>query len=269
MVTAARDRQTTPSGDSLHARYDDVRRRIEAAAARSGRRSEDILLIAVTKNASIDQIRQLISLGHVDLGENRAQGLVQHAAQVTEFLQRHRELPSTRRGKVPEQVRWHMIGHLQRNKVRKIIELARLVHSVDSLRLAEEIQTIAAARLTRPVEVLMQVNVSGEKQKYGVAPAATRHLLEQIDTMYNVRVRGLMCMAPDTPDTGDAAVVRDVFGRAQELFDDIRRSGTASERFNILSMGMTSDFETAIECGANVVRVGTAIFGEPETPPTD
>lgn len=258
MVTAARDRQTTPSGDSLQARYDDVCRRIDAAAARSGRRSEDVLLIAVTKNASIDQIRQLISLGHVDLGENRAQGLVQHAAQVSEYLERQRELPSTRHGQVPEQVRWHMIGHLQRNKVRKILELARLVHSIDSLRLAEEIQSIAAAKLTKPVEVLLQVNVSGEKQKYGVAPAATRHLLEQIDTMYNVRVRGLMCMAPDTEDTD---VVRDVFGRARELFDDIRRSGTASERFNILSMGMTNDFETAIECGANVVRVGTAIFG--------
>jgi len=262
MVTAAPDRPTTPSGDSLEARYGDVRRRIDAAAARSGRRGEEIHLVAVTKNASIDQIRQLIALGHVDLGENKAQVLVQHAAQVEEFLQRHRELPSTRHGAVPEQVRWHMIGHLQRNKVRKVVELARLVHSVDSLRLAEEIQTVAAAKLSTPVEVLIQVNVSGEKQKFGVAPAAARHLLEQIDTMYNVRVRGLMCMAPEIED---AALIREVFTRGRELFDDIRRTGAGSDRFNILSMGMTSDFEIAIECGANVVRVGTAIFGAAES----
>jgi pyridoxal phosphate enzyme (YggS family) len=210
----------------------------------------------VTKHASIDQIRELLALGHVDLGENREQQLAQHAAQVEEFLQRHRDIPSAP-GRVPAAVRWHMVGHLQRNKVRKILPLVRLIHSVDSLRLAEELQSVAAARLEEPVEVLIQVNFSGERQKYGIAPAAARHLIEQIDTMFNLRVRGLMCMGPLTDD---ADAVRQVFSRCCELSDEIRRSGAAHDKFDILSMGMTNDFEIAIECGANIVRVGTAIF---------
>lgn len=263
MVTTAPEAGIAPREESIKARYEDVRARIAAAAARGGRTADEVVLVAVTKYASMDQIRELISLGHVDLGESRAQSLVQHAAQVDDFIQRLRDLHSARKkhGPVPDRVRWHLIGHLQRNKVRKIIGLARLIHSVDSLRLAEEIQPIAAVRQNDPVEVLIQVNVSGEKQKYGVAPAATRHLIEQVDTMFNVRVRGLMCMAPqvETPEE-----TRPVFERARELFDDIHRSGIASDRFNILSMGMSSDYEIAVECGANVVRVGTSIFGEPD-----
>jgi pyridoxal phosphate enzyme (YggS family) len=262
MVTASPEKEAAPKEDSLKARYERVRERIDAAARRGGRNGDDVLLVAVTKNASIDQIRELITLGHLDLGESRVQMLVQHAAQVDDFLPRHRELPSARRTALPEKVRWHMIGHLQRNKVRKVLGLVRLIHSVDSLRLAEEIQPVAAARLPEPVEVLLQVNVSGEKQKSGVAPAATRHLIDQVDTMFNVRVRGLMCMAPLAEDPNE---VRPVFERARELYDDIRRQGGASrDRFNILSMGMSSDFEVAVECGANMVRVGTAIFGARE-----
>jgi pyridoxal phosphate enzyme (YggS family) len=150
-----------------------------------------------------------------------------------------------------------MIGHLQRNKARKIVGQARLIHSVDSLRIAEEIQQ-CSVRLDEPVEVLVQVNVSGERQKYGVAPAAAAHLLEQIDTMIGIRARGLMCMAPMAEDP---QTLRPVFERARELFEEIRRSGAAGERFDLLSMGMSSDFEVAIECGANLVRVGSAIFG--------
>ncbi len=250
-----------PTEESLESRYHAVQQRISAAAERSGRSADSVVLIAVTKHASIDQIRRLISLGHVDLGENRVQVLSQHTAQVEEFLQRRRELPSTRQGEQPMQVRWHMIGHLQRNKVRKVVDQVRLIHSVDSLRLAEEIQTIAAARSKEPVEVLIQVNVSGEKQKFGIAPAAARHLIEQIDTMYNIRVRGLMCMAAFNEDPEQS---RPVFQRAKEMFDDILRRGDCSEGFQILSMGMTNDFEIAIECGANIIRVGTAIFGEPQ-----
>ena len=154
-----------------------------------------------------------------------------------------------------------MIGHLQRNKVKKLLPLVRLVHSVDSLRLAEEIQN-HAGRLEDPVEVLVQVNVTGEKQKYGVAPAAARHLVEQIETMMNMRVRGLMCIAEDVVDP---IAIRHAFQLCAELFDDIRHHNHCGERFNILSMGMTNDFEIAIECGANVVRVGSAIFGERRT----
>jgi hypothetical protein len=267
MATATDERETVEQPESLAARYESVRARLRAAAVRSGRRAEDVLLVAVTKTASIDQIRELVKLGQVDLGESRVQMLAQHAAQVEEFLHRCRVLARPGGAKVPREVRWHMIGHLQRNKVRKVQPLVRLIHSIDSLRLAEEVQAVAA-KLEAPVDVLIQVNVSGERQKHGVAPAATRHLIEQIETMFNVRVRGLMCMAPfgDDPE-----VARPVFERCHELFEDIRREGVAGDRFDILSMGMTGDFEVAIECGANMVRVGTAIFGagDDATRPSD
>ncbi|MBT8487110.1 MAG: YggS family pyridoxal phosphate-dependent enzyme [Phycisphaerae bacterium] len=260
MATVSRERETMPGRDSLKARYESVQTRVAEAATRGGRNGGDIVVVAVTKHAAIDQIRELIALGHRDFGENRTQTLVQHAAQVEDYLDRRRQLRRASGGELPADIRWHMIGHLQRNKVRKTLELVRLVHSVDSLRLAEEIQQAAAAVLDKPAEVLIQVNIGAEKQKHGIAPAATRHLIEQIDTMFNVRVRGLMTMAPLTEDR---AVIRSVFQRGRELFEDIRRSGGVNERFNILSMGMSSDYELAVECGANIVRVGTAIFGPP------
>ncbi len=176
------------SNEPLKKRYEAVRARVVAAAARSGRGSDDVLLTVVTKFAAIDQIRELIELGHVDFGENRVQNLIQRAAQIEEFLQRHRQLRSAKAVNIPDQVRWHMIGHIQRNKVRKVVNVARLIHSVDSLRLAEEIQLVAARR-DDPVEVLLQVNTSGEGSKSGVAPAAAAHLLEQIDTMLSIRPR--------------------------------------------------------------------------------
>lgn len=243
---------------TLKSRYENVRRRVAEAASRSGRRVEEIVLVAVTKFASIDEIRELIQFGHKDFGENRAQNLVQRAGQIEEFLDRRRTLGSDEQAPVPEKVRWHMIGHLQRNKVRKVTEIARLIHSVDSLRLAEELQAIADKR-DEPIEILVQVNTSGEKSKYGIAPAAVRHFVEQIESTMTLRTRGLMCMAPLGDDPNDA---RPTFERCREVFEDIRRMGAAGESFNILSMGMTHDFEVAIECGANIVRIGSAIFGE-------
>jgi pyridoxal phosphate enzyme (YggS family) len=158
------------------------------------------------------------------------------------------------------QVRWHMIGSLQRNKVRKAMDVSRLVHSMDSLRLAEEMQA-AASRRTTPMEVLVEVNVSGEASKSGIAPPAVRHMLDQMDTMVNLKVRGLMCMAPLSGGQDEA---RRTFERCKELFDDCRRSGSGGDRFDILSMGMSGDFEVAIECGANLVRVGGAVIGPPQ-----
>ena len=252
-------------GGSLRDRYAQVRARVAAAAERSGRSAGDIILVAVTKNASMDQIRGLIELGHADFAENRVQHLVKRIAQVDEFLKRHHELTTSREITLPERVRWHMIGHLQRNKVRKVLGQVRLIHSVDSLRLAEEIHQ-AVDRVPEPIEVLVQVNVSGEKQKYGVAPAATRHLLEQIDSMMGIRPRGLMCMAPDVEDPETA---RPVFERARELFEELQLQRGHESRFDILSMGMSHDFEVAIESGANVVRVGSAIFGDQIVPDDD
>lgn len=245
---------------TLKERYASVKQRVAAAAQRAGRSADSIVLVAVTKYASVDQVRQIIELGHVDLGESQVQNLVQRSAQIEEFLQRHRQLGGSKSASVPKQVRWHMIGHLQRNKVRKVLGLARLIHSVDSLRLAEEIQAVST-KFPDPIEVLIQVNISGEKSKFGIAPAAAKHLIEQMDTMINIRIRGLMCMAPLVDDSTKA---RPVFQRGRELFEDIRRAGAAGDRFDILSMGMSTDFEVALECGANMVRVGSAIFGEPK-----
>ncbi|MFM1824339.1 MAG: hypothetical protein RI967_2605 [Planctomycetota bacterium] len=265
-------KRAAPSADAaqpadtrtLRERYDEVRARIAAAAARSGRRAEDILLVAVTKYAEIEDIRELVQFGHLDLGENRVQQLEQRAAMIEEFTLRRRERGAVA---VPD-VRWHMIGSLQRNKVKKAIATSRLIHSVDSLRLAEELQEHAEERNrplgddAPPVEVLVEVNVAGEKSKHGVAPAAARHLVDMIDTMLALRPRGLMCMAPNTGSLDDA---RRVFTRCKEIFDEIRalRSDIPGDRFDILSMGMSGDYEVAIECGSNLVRVGSAIFGEP------
>jgi hypothetical protein len=236
-------------------RYELVRERIRAAAERGGRDPEKVFLIAVTKNATPAEVRVLHRMGQVDFGESRMQHFVRMASQLDEFRSRQEELHGGL--DMPTAVRWHFIGHLQRNKVRRVVSAARLIHSVDSLKLAEEIQAVHRDE-TPPIEILIQVNVSGEKGKQGVAPAAATHLVDQVRTMLGVRVRGLMCMAPYSEDP---EAVRPVFVRARELFDDIRRSG--SEGFNLLSMGMSNDFEIAVECGANVIRVGTAIFGTP------
>src|SRR5688572_7469689 len=206
MAIAPRERSAAQSAASkaappltLKQRYLAVKERVAAACKRSGADPATIVVVAVTKYAAIDQVRELIELGHVDLGESHVQNLIQRAAQIEEFLQRHRQLGGAKAALVPKQIRWHMIGHLQRNKVRKVLGLARLIHSVDSLRLAEEIQA-ASTRLEQPVEVLIQVNVADERSKFGIAPAATRHLIDQMDTMLNIRVRGMMCMAPLADD---------------------------------------------------------------------
>ncbi len=260
MAIAQHERVEMKGEKTLKQRYKAVKDRVAAAARRCGRSPDGIIFTVVTKYAAIDQIRELIELGHVDFGESRVQNLVQRAAQIEEFLARHRQLTSGRKVNIPDQVRWHMIGGLQRNKVRKVINLARLIHSVDSLRLAEEIQQ-AAAKREEPVEILLQVNTTGDKTKSGVAPAAAMHLLEQIDTMMSLCPRGLMCMAPLEEDPQQTSPV---FERCRELFDEIKKSGCAGERFDILSMGMSNDFEVAIENGSNLVRIGTAVFGKPD-----
>lgn len=271
--------------DTLAERYELVKSRIAAAAKRSGRRAEEILLVAVTKYATPEQVRELLALGHRDLGENRVQHLLQQAAMVEEYQARLKALPATRKaaadaaatlfdtvpGKpgLPDPAsaaaRWHMIGHLQRNKAKKIIELVRLTHSVDSLRVAEELQTLALKK-DRVIDVLIQVNCSGEEQKFGCPIPATIPLAEQIGSMINVRVRGLMTMAAYSENPEDS---RATFARCRELFEELRGSGVVEGPVNILSMGMTGDFEVAIEEGANCVRIGSAIFGPPAAALTD
>jgi len=248
---------------TLESRYAQVRQRVAGAARAAGRDPAGVVVVAVTKYAEADQIRALIQLGHLDFGENRVQNLLHRVAMIDEFMARRRVLPHAGhhgRGPANQSIRWHMIGHLQRNKARKAVELCRLIHSVDSLRLAEEIQTVASRR-EDPVDVLIQVNCSGERTKFGCPSPAALHLAEQIDTMVSVRVRGLMTMAPLSPNPEDA---RDTFARCRELFEEIKKTGVGDGRFDILSMGMSGDFEVAISEGANMVRIGSAIFGEPK-----
>jgi pyridoxal phosphate enzyme (YggS family) len=246
----------------LREQYERTTARIEEAAQRSGRTGQDVLMVAVTKYASPDQLRALLQLGHADLGENRAQQLTQRAALLSEFLNRKRTLgcEDDTVDKLPERVRWHMVGHLQRNKIKDVVPVVDLVHSVDTLRLAEELHNFAS-KTDRVTDVLIQVNASGESSKYGMAPAAVTHLAEQIDSMMHLRLRGLMTIAPYSENPEDS---RGVFARTAELFDDLRREPFAGEACNILSMGMSNDYAVAIEEGANVVRLGRALFGEQE-----
>jgi pyridoxal phosphate enzyme (YggS family) len=249
------------SGD-LPERYQRVTERVAAAAERAGRSASDVLVVAVTKLAAPDQIRHLLELGHQDLGENRVQQLSQRVAMTEEFVARHQSMLSPRKTQVPETVRWHMVGHLQRNKVKAVMPLVKLIHSVDSLRLAEELQA-QAARCDVETDALLQVNASGEKSKYGVVLSAAPHLADQMQTMFNVRLRGLMTMAPYSDNPENA---RPTFQRTAEVFSDMKDSGAFGEKFNILSMGMSDDYEVAIECGSNVVRLGRTLFGEAAEP---
>ncbi len=278
-------RTDTAIAATLDERYQRVKQRVADAAARARRRADEVVLIAVTKHAEPDDIHRLLELGHADFGENRVQQLVQRAAMVEEWTDRVRVLPETAvrarqrdglragagagvegtprpagGGPIPADLtaRWHMIGHLQRNKARKVVECVRLIHSVDSLRIAEELQGMLE-RTEKKVDVLLQVNVSGEESKFGCPLPAAAALAEQIDHMYNLRLRGLMTMAPHSEDPEEA---RPHFARLRELFEEFRREGFGEGRLNVLSMGMSGDFEVAIEEGANMVRVGSAIFGE-------
>jgi len=224
---------------------------IDSACARVGRDPGEVKLVVVTKSVTIDAVKEVIRLGLTDLGENRVQQLRRVSAQIAEFLEEAGEGSA-----LPEKVNWHMIGHLQRNKVRHVLPIASLIHSVDTLRLAEEINASAAKLNLRP-EVLLQVNTSNEPQKYGVPVGAAIHLAEQIETLPNLKLIGLMTMAPLTHNKD---VVRACFVRARELFIEMRGEKIVSKEFTELSMGMSSDYEVAIEEGATILRIGSAIF---------
>ncbi len=254
---------------NLQDRMKKVQETIAAAAAKARREPRDVLLIPVTKAATTDQIKHVIEMGHVDLGESRVQQLQQRAAQVEEWLTRQQGRELKKPLPPPGAVRWHMIGHLQRNKVRPVLSMCHAIHSVDSLRLAEEIQEEAertraaaggqpAAAPRAPMQVLLEVNVAGEGSKFGVAVGAATHLAEQIDTMDDVHLIGLMCMAPFSSNPEDA---RPVFARLREIFEEIKFRKIGGEKFKHLSMGMSGDYPVAIEEGATMVRLGSAIFG--------
>ncbi len=228
-----------------------VQETIDSACERVGRDPAEIKLVIVTKSATIEAIQEVIQLGFTELGENRVQHLKKVWAQIADFLERGYEDPA-----LPREVNWHMIGHLQRNKVRGVLPITSLIQSVDTLRLVEEINS-AAAKLGLCPKILLQVNISNERQKYGVPVGAAIHLAEQIVTLPNLRLNGLMAMAPLTRNK---EVIRSCFSRARELFVEMKGEKIVGPDFTELSMGMSSDYQIAIEEGATILRIGSAIF---------
>ncbi len=238
----------------LAEKLDEVKDRIAAAAVKAKRDPAEVTLIAVTKYAAPEQIREILQLGVADLGESKVQQLIQRAAQLNEFVARR---VAQGVGGVPDRIRWHMIGHLQRNKVKPLLPLVAAVHSVDSLRLAEEIET-HCTKLDRKMPVMLQINSSEESSKFGVAVGAAVHLAEQLDTMPHLQLVGLMTMAP--ADANESAI-RQCFSRTREIFDELKWHKIGGSSLRHLSMGMSNDFEIAIAEGATMVRIGSTLFG--------
>jgi pyridoxal phosphate enzyme (YggS family) len=226
---------TSPIAENLA----DVRQRIADAALRSGRVAGDVRLLAVTKYVGPAEIRTLVEAGCTELGESRPQQLWQRAAELS-------DLP----------IRWHMIGHLQRNKVERTLPLVELIHSVDSPRLVAEIDAAVGAA-GRRAPILLEVNISGEAAKHGFAADAIESFLQTIADYRNVEVRGLMCMAGLEGQLDDA---RREFAALRQLRDRMQANCRAGVVLAELSMGMSGDYEVAIEEGATIVRVGSALF---------
>ena len=222
-------------------RFKQILARKDAAAIRSGRDPEDVTLMAVTKTHAPDEINQAIAAGATDIGENRVQEVLEKIDRV-------------------DPVRWHLIGHLQTNKVKNIIDKVVMIHSVDSIKLAKEINKRAAAAGI-VMDILIEINSAMEETKSGIAAGDLKSLVTGITTECdNVRIRGIMCIPPIAVDPEDA---RPYFREAREMFEDMKTWDLPEERFcpDTLSMGMSGDFEVAIEEGSTIVRVGSSIFG--------
>ena len=209
------------------------------AAQRSGRSGEDVLLVAVTKLHDVDEINEAIDCGITDIGENKVQEIMDKFEHV-------------------KPVRWHLIGHLQTNKVKYIIDKVSMIHSVDSLRLAQEINK-RAQQHNLTMDILIQVNSAEEESKFGIKTEETGQMIQDIlDTCENIRIRGLMCIAPFEENPEDARVY---FAEVKKLYDEYGKMEHPHLDFQYLSMGMSGDFHVAIEEGSNLIRVGTSIFG--------
>lgn len=226
--------------------YQEIEKKVKQACQRAGRVREEVTLIAVSKTKPLSMIEELLPLGVRDFGENKVQELTQKA----EILEQK---------KIPEpQVRWHMIGHLQRNKVKYLVDKACMIHSVDSLRLAEEISKEAGKKGIQ-VPILIEVNVAEEESKFGVRMEEAESLIRQIAVLPWISIQGLMTIAPyvENPEEN-----RFIFRNLRNLSVDIQGKNIDNVTMDVLSMGMTGDYQVAIEEGATHVRVGTGIFGE-------
>lgn len=217
-----------------------IQEKIENACKKSGRCLEDVTLIAVSKTKPLPMLEEIYGLGIRQFGENKVQEL------------------TDKYEKLPKDIAWHMIGHLQRNKVKYLIGKTALIHSVDSLRLAEEIEK-EAAKQNCSVDILIEVNMAAEESKFGVSPEEVLPLVEQIADFRHINIKGLMTIAPFVENPEENRIH---FANLRKLSVDIAAKNIDNVSMRILSMGMTNDYEVAIEEGATIVRVGTGIFGE-------
>lgn len=220
-------------------RLEDVEAHIQSACHRSGRSRSDVTLIAVSKTKPVSMLEDMYALGIRDFGENKVQ----------EMLEKQEKLPGD--------IRWHLIGHLQTNKVKYVVGKVALIHSVDSIRLARIIEK-ESAKAGVITDILIEVNVSGEESKFGVSCSELLPLVQEIGKMEHVRVKGLMTIPPNVENSEEN---RHIFAQLRKLSVDIEAQNIDNVSVAMLSMGMTNDYETAIEEGADLVRVGTALFG--------
>lgn len=226
--------------EDIRGNLEKVRQQIRQSAEGCGRSQDDILLVAVSKTRTPEEINIAIEAGVTDIGENKVQ----------EIMDKYDDI---------KPVRWHMIGHLQTNKVKYIIDKVSMIHSVDSYKLAAEINKRAAA-CGITMDILLQVNSAQEESKFGISTEETEGLIMQIlDSCENIRIRGLMCIAPYADDPED---IKKYFDSVKEQYDQFSTIDHPNLDFRYLSMGMSHDFPVAIEAGSNLVRVGSAIFGE-------
>lgn len=217
----------------------EVEKRIQAARDRAGRKREEVTLIAVSKTKPVETLQEAYDLGVRIFGENKVQEL------------------TAKYEALPKDIHWHMIGHLQTNKVKYIIDKAELIHSVDSLKLAETIEK-EAAKHDLIADILVEVNVAEEESKFGMKMEEVIPFVEKVSAFPHVRVRGLMTIAPFVEDPEEN---RSIFADLHKLYIDIKKKNHDNDTVSVLSMGMTNDYEVAIEEGATMVRVGTGIFG--------
>ncbi len=220
----------------------EVEQKIQNACKKSNRAREEITLITVSKTKPVSMLQEVYHLGCRDFGENKVQ----------ELSEKHPQMP--------DDIRWHLIGHLQTNKVKQVIDKATLIHSVDSVHLATVIEK-EAAKKDITVDILIEVNIAEEESKFGFKEEEVLSAVETIATFSHVRIKGLMTIAPfvENPEEN-----RSVFARLQKLSVDIRSKNIDNVSVDILSMGMTNDYQVAIEEGATMIRVGTGIFGARE-----
>jgi len=220
-----------------------VQQKVAQACQRAGRGVQEVTVMAASKTRTVPQIIEAVQAGIGDVGENYVQELLDKKGEVDEAGY--------------TDICWHAIGHLQRNKVRYVVPICTMIHSLDSARLAREINK-RAARIDKVQKVLLEINIAGEESKFGIAPEQAAELAEQVTALDHLQLRGLMTMPPYTDNPEDS---RPQFQTLRRLADKLISSGLPAEAMSELSMGMSGDYEVAIEEGATIIRLGTALFG--------